>query len=351
MACVNHNTREYRALQKASGIPTRILDAYVGSYLEEFNRYPELDELPGVNSQPKLEESLNLSGTDTKYTKVDRILEYTGKQTVEEANAALNEEHKDLEVSVRPIGKTAIVDIEHRPTRFNEVQEESIPIETEVSKEDAKIVLENGLQKLKELYGIKINTINQDEVGNFPDVPYTAEAFIYNGEIYVNTDRASVDAPLHELTHLVFGSLRFTDPNLYFSLIQSVQTEELINRYGRLYPNRTMGDLLEEIYVTEFANYITGQESVFNSFDNATLSKIVYDTQRVIDSMLMGRYSVQSMNPSDIYTKSIKELVPITESTIFNNERETTFSEAEIHRVMANEKSELMKKGELLEQC
>jgi hypothetical protein len=37
-----------------SGIPTIMLDAYVGRYLDEFGRYPELDELPGVNSEPYL---------------------------------------------------------------------------------------------------------------------------------------------------------------------------------------------------------------------------------------------------------------------------------------------------------
>jgi hypothetical protein len=36
--------------------------------------------------------------------------------------------------------------------------------------------------------------------------------FEYDGEIYINVDRASVDTPIHEMMHLLIGSLRFSNP-------------------------------------------------------------------------------------------------------------------------------------------
>ena len=35
-------------------------------------------------------------------------------------------------------------------------------------------------------------------------------AFILDGNIIVNSDIASVDAPVHELMHVLLGSLKFT---------------------------------------------------------------------------------------------------------------------------------------------
>jgi len=42
------------------------------------------------------------------------------------------------------------------------------------------------------------------ELSKIPNIK-TAEAFIHNGTIYINTDYARADAPLHELMHLIIG--------------------------------------------------------------------------------------------------------------------------------------------------
>ena len=44
---------------------------------------------------------------------------------------------------------------------------------------------------------------------------------VHNGKIYINTDRADIDAPIHEMTHMLLGSIRFKNPDLYFDLIES----------------------------------------------------------------------------------------------------------------------------------
>jgi hypothetical protein len=47
-------------------------------------------------------------------------------------------------------------------------------------------------------------------------------AFIYNGTIYINTDVAKADAPLHELLHLILGQVRYKNPKLYTQLLDSL---------------------------------------------------------------------------------------------------------------------------------
>ena len=64
--------------------------------------------------------------------------------------------------------------------------------------------------------------ITKSELNNpaFEGLPVSeAQAFILNGNIYVNTDSATVDAPIHEQLHLFLGSIRFGNPNLYFQLV------------------------------------------------------------------------------------------------------------------------------------
>ena len=82
------------------------------------------------------------------------------------------------------------------------------------------LVLNNTLQKLAKLYGINFNTVtdaelNSERWANLMPESRLVNAFIYDGQIYINIDRANLDAPLHEMMHLLIGSIRFTNPNLY----------------------------------------------------------------------------------------------------------------------------------------
>jgi hypothetical protein len=63
--------------------------------------------------------------------------------------------------------------------------------------------------------------ITKSELSNNPEfegIP-AAQAFILNGNIYINTDSATIDAPIHGQLHLFLGSIRFGNPNLYFQLV------------------------------------------------------------------------------------------------------------------------------------
>lgn len=59
------------------------------------------------------------------------------------------------------------------------------------------------------------------ELKNIPGVA-TAKAFVYNSEIYVNTDLSDKDAPIHEMMHIMMGGLRREDPELYFSIASQI---------------------------------------------------------------------------------------------------------------------------------
>jgi hypothetical protein len=59
---------------------------------------------------------------------------------------------------------------------------------------------------------------NEGILKEVPDAVQSA-AFIYNGDIYVNTDIATIDSQVHELMHIFLGSMRFKNPELYMELV------------------------------------------------------------------------------------------------------------------------------------
>jgi hypothetical protein len=84
------------------------------------------------------------------------------------------------------------------------------------------------LDRLEKLYGVKFHRVTTAHLmqGSFNSIIENAtsvNAFILDGEIYINMDRASSDAPIHEISHIILGSLKFTNPNMYYNIVSSVE--------------------------------------------------------------------------------------------------------------------------------
>ena len=59
--CINKNLSEYQALKEMSGIPEIVLDFYCSNFLDTYDRLPELDELPQVNSENYLRNAIKVT--------------------------------------------------------------------------------------------------------------------------------------------------------------------------------------------------------------------------------------------------------------------------------------------------
>lgn len=350
--CINKNSVEYQSLKDKAGISELILETICSKYIENYGRFPHLDELPGANSSQFLKSMISLD--KHKGAKIQDILEYSGESSIENANISINNIHRDLETEIIPIGEEAIVNIQNRPSDTHiSVTKTSNP-DKYIS---SQIWILQTLDKLAALYGIKINDINDhilasEEWSNIIQNKLV-NGFIYNGEIYLNVDRASVDTPVHELMHLLIGSLRFTNSNLYSELIQMVENLYQYDQLLELYPNRTRNDVNEEIFITEFSKYITGLPSLFSTLSEKHIYEINYNVRRIIDSMLMGDLSTKSLTDNVLYRSSLKELARLTNSDSMNNNFTGTFNEegSALHRKLNNMKSDLLNKGILKEQC
>lgn len=347
MQCVNKNLREYQTLKKQSGLPDFVLSAYIGDFLEKYNRYPYLDELPNSNSSEAIKEELKL---DKKgITQTENILQATNTNNIDEAVQSLNDKYRDKEIEIIEVGGKSKIYITERPTsnpkKFNDVV-------TTTQVNDFQF-FNDTLDRLQTLYGINIIPITSAELNsnqwkNIVGID-GVKAFIYEGNIYLNTDIATVDSPIHEFLHLLFGSMKYQNRNLYDQLINSSEQFSSYKEISYNYPNRTKGDINEEVFVTELAKYLTGQNSAINNLPDSAKYEIFYNINRTLDSIFMGDVSIKSIeNP---YQFTLKTLANILNSSSIQSKFKGSMTDATLNRIMSNTKSELIKNGDLREDC
>ena len=354
--CINKNLREYQALKEMSGIPEIVLDFYCSNFLDKFDRLPELDELPQVNSEAYLRNAIKVAQIGDIDFADNAAIEDTIGVPAEEASAKINSIYKDLEVSVIPTSpEKSMVEVRHRPSEFTAGDSE-ITGDFNVNQETQRVVLRQMLDRMRNLYGINLIEMSNDELresGILQQIPdaANARAFVFNGDIYINSDLAGLDAPVHEMLHIFLGGMRYTNPAAYGNLIQKVSEFHSIKRLAEFYPNRTQTDLLEEVFVTEMANLLTGKPTELNGLSKKEISTIMYEIRRNLDTMLMGNLSVKNLNIKELTESTILELAGKVQSTEFNTTELNIMDLADMHRRTANVKSSLMQSGELEEIC
>lgn len=357
--CLYKNSVEYQTLLKMSGLSEFKFNAFTSTFVDKFGRYPELDEIPGADSRPYLNNSLSVKTIDdTSFVKNDKIFSQTGTTDVKEANIRINNTYRDLEVKLTPSSEVSTIQVRKRPNKWDNVYEGGIIIDDSTSSSRNVGVFNSILEKLANLYGINFVSITNGELSSeqwkgVVDDAKTTNAFVYNGDIYINIDNSSIDAPLHEMLHLFLGSVRYSDPQLYFSMVEAMN--ELPNKalLARNYRDRTDSDINEELLVSEFSKYITGQDSIISKLPVNVLHKTFYNMGRVLDSILFGEQSIATMDTKSLFNSSLVKLSEYLGSALTNNQYSGTFNvkSAEVHRVLANVKSDLMKNKDLKEFC
>lgn len=354
--CLNTNSVEFQTNLKRSGLSEYEYAIQVDSYFEQQRalgvseenlKYPELDRITGADSSQFLSEQINLKDDGAS---IQDILFYAKTNDIQQANVLINDRHRDLEVTVTPLNEQAMVTIESRPTDTFDKENPRVSITKD---KQALIPIFN---KLASLYGIKFNNVTIDELlldskfKGVTDAKHT-NAFILGGDIYINMDVADVDAPIHEMTHLLLGSLKFQNPELYTELVGL--SEQLPNYFELIkpYQGRTRSDLNEEIFVTEFAKFISNQNSIIQQLPEYIQEEILYNVKRMLDSMLMGDVSVKTIPTQELTTMSLYEIAELVNSGVFDNQSRGSLNDGQIHRILNNRKSDLINNNELKEEC
>lgn len=345
--CLIKNS-EYRTKLAQSGIPELRFYSFANAFVAKHGRFPNLDEIPHANSTKHVQETFKINKYNSASTK--NILNITQTTNIQDANIILNDTYNDLEIKLLPLNEEVIVDITKRPSEY-QVEEKEI---SEVSENlNSGVIFNQIFDKLRTLYGIELIPITEKELATWENMPEvkSVSAFVHEGKIYINTDISDIDAPIHEMTHILLGSIRFKNPQLYQDLISIAESFPGLQKFISNNPNRAYSDILEEFFVEEIAKYLAGVGSQINMLDNNVKYELHYNIKRLLDSALMGQYSVKSINDNSLYKMSLSELAKLVNSQLLEFNSMSSLDDATLHRMLGNVKEELIEKGDLKEEC
>lgn len=198
-------------------------------------------------------------------------------------------------------------------------------------------------ERVSKLLGVNVNLINSSELDKYPWLKGNEKAFVYNGEIYINLSLADPKDVLHEYGHLILGSIKQRNLQLYNILVNKVENlpdfnvklEELKKLYGN---NRLEQDLKEEIFVEEFAKVadINTQKQVKAAI------KTIFGLKSELNATSL--LELESMTFNDLLL-NFGSIVLKEPEIVFNTGLSTT------SRVMSNMMEKLMELGTLKEDC
>lgn len=354
-SCINTNSYEYRSLLEKTGLAPVFLKAEIGLYQSRHNgNWPTPAEIDGCNTTKHAKQWLEISENNTVNN--EHLTKKLLVESPEQAMIKLNtmDKYNDLEFDILPLDQTSKVTIKRRPSKYNGQPEMRYVPDLNVN---SSLVFNNAFDKLIDKYGINFHRISQLELQSnpkFQDIVLTdpnPKAFILNGEIYINMDNYSVDSPVHELSHMMLGYMRFINPDMYQQLVSYAEQLPSYERLMKLYPNRTRNDINEEIFVTEYSKFITDQKSLFDNLDPETQYQIQFRVNRMMDIILDGSISVSQTNISKYGDLTLKELAGMVNSSTMTTVDSFPIEDSSIHRKLANMKSEMLKSGQLKEVC
>ena len=336
----------YRMKLEQSGMPESAFYSYCMGHMMEYGVMPELDQIPGADSRKHLKEFINMGDGSAKISDIENA---TGV-SIEESAPVLNDMYKDLDIDVFPLSESALVNVKRRPSEF-----EARPTEHHDVSEDlnARAVFTELFGKLNRQYGIKLNMVTGADLQQWSDIPevQTASAFVKDGQVYINTDYADIDAPIHEMTHILLGSIRFRNPDLYFDLVKQAENFDDFQERLEQMPNMAHDDAMEEVFVEEVGKYLAGKQSAIDKLSKSVQYELHYNIKRLLDSALMGDYSVKSISNAELYDMNLSQLAERVNSMMLQPFALSSLDDAQLHRTLANEKSDMIKKGDLVEEC
>lgn len=351
LSCINKNSKEFRDLVQISELSENIVEAYCRYYSDAFGRFPYLDELPNSNSEQYLKEHLKLDSNN--FSEIKSLLDYTGASDLQSAIQKINDIHRDLEVTgVQISDQDVILEIQHKPPMYSQEFRQ----QKELQNSHGTIILDSFCDKLQSLYGINIVSITNAEItqdknlSQILDAP-VAKAFIFNNTIYINTDNSTIDSRVHELLHLLFSTMRDVNPELYFNLISKAESFSNFDFIAKNYPNRTMGDLLEEVFVTELAKNLAGLNSSLSELSKSEYNEIHYQITRMLDTLFEGEISTKCIPDDELYNLTFGKVGQMVNSPITSYKFLGSLDQTKIHRILSNTKSQLLKDNRLKEIC
>lgn len=163
----------------------------------------------------------------------------------------------------------------------------------ELSSANRKAVLEQMTAHLQQI-GVPVTlctSATMPRVGT----ERNASACVVNGQIYINTSKASVSDPMHEMMHLVFGVMKVDDYALFKEVMQQMfklkEAQEIYNtQLSTSYEGLMYYDKLEETFVRLISDLLLGK---YDLLHNEELSSFIDSMSEILKPSIEKTFGIQ----------------------------------------------------------
>lgn len=332
--CINKNTAEFQTLLKQSGLPEFYIAGICSQFLEQYDRFPYLDEIDGADSSKYIQEQLNMKHGAAK---IEKILEMTGTNSLEEAQININNIFRDVEVEIIPLTNTAKINITKRPTLQprGELVEHSLIA-------NPKLIYENTVNKLQSYYNSSIQIIYNDEAKKLNPKLVNMTQFSHEGQLFINPSYMSMK---YEVPMALLMSDLQRQP-FYMSLLEKTEGTPVLKNLIELYPERSIIDLQQEALI-EYLNRLAKFNIDSLHLPGNMKHEIMYHIRRTLDSILMGDISVKGFSNVNVFNKSLEQLCELTNSSL----DAINYVGTNLDDIFDAKEKQLIENGELMEYC
>ena len=253
-----------------------IFNQVLNSTLVDFRKvFPDIEGIETLNTPEKAAAFVylftkGLKTAENKNTDINQLIKSSqklGKEIVDQINKAETKSYLVEEM------KGNIATLKYLENNGNKIDITG-KFGDEAATKPTTASMEQAVQYFNEKFGININTMSQTELDDFGkqnkiDVK-NARAFIYNGQIYINSSNANVSDVFHEMAHIFLGVLKVKYPDSYQAVIAKYQQKPKfktnLDYINEAYTNFAMQDKLEECVADMIADQMFQKQSLIKEF-------------------------------------------------------------------------------------
>lgn len=156
---------------------------------------------------------------------------------------------------------------------------------------------------MKDKYGVTIEYVTSDVMNKIAPGSF---AIVYEGKILLNIDSANISDPVHELLHMVLMTLKSSDPQTYYSLVNLVALHPMFKEISKDYKGEIHTELLEETFVNFFSRAFRNKLMIQGVFTEESFNSSI---NKAVEDLLQLTVSLGNRNTFDIMERPIEEVL------------------------------------------
>lgn len=211
-----------------------------------------------------------------------------------------------------------------------------------LNENDSSETLASMVSFLENKFGIKFNMINDS------DAQSNAKAYVLNGEYFININKASIMEPLHELLHVVLASMKYSNPENYQKLVESVENHPLFQQVSESYLEVNF-DKLEETFIRLFTQTVNHEINIDGVFSEESFERSV---KKAINDIFALQSDLSEEFSYSLLDSNIKDILINFGSSLIENSDSLYNKDNAIEMMkVSSTLRQLIKDGNLKEKC